>query len=545
MSVTFNAVWSHSSQFINEIIEVGLTPLQRTIAIFAAAFFACALLGYVVLNSCYFRVSKKDPLIQEDEKTDPKIEEKKEEPQLPMDTPIASEDTLEVQENKTEDPKIEDNEQKAGPLKDSPPVPEVKIPSDQETKKHLTVQERLEKNRKIALEQQQSYRERKQKFIDSGFKKPFKLIQGEIPAEFPVRIRGKCLIDGSIQEDPLIDRKIDSHELTSHLGRLLGWSGCAGRRPAMEDTATGKSGKFQIKEKSHSFELRGIFDGHGGSGAAQFVADNLVKYLIDELQRQCNEGVTDEGIYRALKECCIKLDADYEGDAGTTATFAFFFEGRMWIANVGDSRAILVKDGNVVQASEDAKPSIERYKRKIERMGGMVMTTFSGGGRINGELAVARAIGDKWIVGSTGPAKEAFDRTLSEFKEVIESHKKGIKQEQQTDGHSIEEIEEFVQVMEKIRDTPQKCCVSPQPKITCYPDDFDYLLLATDGLFDVATSDEVGQCIQEMHESGLSPMEMAKRLLYSAIRGDTPSNDNVSIIVIKRPIDPHQELQED
>ena len=53
------------------------------------------------------------------------------------------------------------------------------------------------------------------------------------------------------------------------------------------------------------------------------------------------------------------------------------------------------------KASEDAKPNIARYKKKIEKFGGTI--GFIGGAyRVNGNLALARAIGDRWVVGSNG-----------------------------------------------------------------------------------------------------------------------------------------------
>lgn len=76
------------------------------------------------------------------------------------------------------------------------------------------------------------------------------------------------------------------------------------------------------------------------------------------------------------------------------------------------------------------------------------------------------------------------------------------------------------------------CIVSPNPKITSYPLDFEYLVLACDGLYDVATTDEVGQAVKTMHDKGETAELMAKRLVYSALQRG--SRDNVSVIVVKR-----------
>ena len=115
------------------------------------------------------------------------------------------------------------------------------------------------------------------------------------------------------------------------------------------------------------------------------------------LESNNQDGLTEEGIFKALHECFRKLDENYTGPDGTTATVALLLDGKVWVANVGDSRTILVKDGKAIQASEDAKPTMARYKKKIEKLGGEVIFN-----RVNGYLAVARAIGDKSVIGTTG-----------------------------------------------------------------------------------------------------------------------------------------------
>lgn len=62
----------------------------------------------------------------------------------------------------------------------------------------------------------------------------------------------------------------------------------------------------------------------------------------------------------------------------------------LWCANAGDSRAIIVrKDGSIVPLSYDHKPDDKREKERIQKAG-MTVTN----GRINGDIAVSRSIGD-------------------------------------------------------------------------------------------------------------------------------------------------------
>jgi serine/threonine protein phosphatase PrpC len=58
-------------------------------------------------------------------------------------------------------------------------------------------------------------------------------------------------------------------------------------------------------------------------------------------------------------------------------------------SNVGDSRCVLGTKSKVIAFTEDHKPSNEEEKERIEKAGGFVRFD-----RVNGELAMSRAIGD-------------------------------------------------------------------------------------------------------------------------------------------------------
>lgn len=64
------------------------------------------------------------------------------------------------------------------------------------------------------------------------------------------------------------------------------------------------------------------------------------------------------------------------GPGGSTAVTAIVVDGRdMWIANVGDSRAVLCERGAANQITVDHEPDVER--QDIEERGGFV-TLFPG-----------------------------------------------------------------------------------------------------------------------------------------------------------------------
>jgi serine/threonine protein phosphatase PrpC len=83
---------------------------------------------------------------------------------------------------------------------------------------------------------------------------------------------------------------------------------------------------------------------------------------------------------------------------GTTALVSLFIEDKGYIANAGDSRAVLCKEGRAVRCTIDHKPDVPEEEKRIYDLGGNVTTSVDKLGRITsrvcGVLAVARALGD-------------------------------------------------------------------------------------------------------------------------------------------------------
>lgn len=74
---------------------------------------------------------------------------------------------------------------------------------------------------------------------------------------------------------------------------------------------------------------------------------------------------------------------------GTTVVAALISPYYIYFANCGDSRAMLCRSGQVCFSTEDHKPYSPLEKERIESAGGSVSIQ-----RINGSLAVSRALGD-------------------------------------------------------------------------------------------------------------------------------------------------------
>ena len=65
----------------------------------------------------------------------------------------------------------------------------------------------------------------------------------------------------------------------------------------------------------------------------------------------------------------------------------------MYVANAGDSRAVMCVNGKAIALTIDHKPTSESERKRIEAAGGFV-SEIGGICRVNGNLNLSRAIGD-------------------------------------------------------------------------------------------------------------------------------------------------------
>jgi len=66
------------------------------------------------------------------------------------------------------------------------------------------------------------------------------------------------------------------------------------------------------------------------------------------------------------------------GPGGSTAVTAIVVDGTdMWIANIGDSRAVVCERGTASQLTVDHEPHTTNERKRIEKQGGFV-STFPG-----------------------------------------------------------------------------------------------------------------------------------------------------------------------
>ncbi|GER25355.1 protein phosphatase 2c [Striga asiatica] len=144
----------------------------------------------------------------------------------------------------------------------------------------------------------------------------------------------------------------------------------------------------------------GVYDGHGGSKAAEFVTENLHLKIFEMLNHSSENKEREE----AVKEGYLKTDEEFlkQGLGSGVCCLTALIEGQeMIISNLGDCRAVLCRDGIAEAITTDHKPGLEDERSRIQEKGGYV-EFHRGAWRVHGTLAVSRSIGDShlkdWVI---------------------------------------------------------------------------------------------------------------------------------------------------
>ncbi|OEL20013.1 putative protein phosphatase 2C 77 [Dichanthelium oligosanthes] len=192
-----------------------------------------------------------------------------------------------------------------------------------------------------------------------------------------------------------------------------------GVRHAMED-GYGVITDHNI-EGGSQLAFYGVYDGHGGRAAVDFVADKLGKNVVAALaaaqassrrQQQSKlwssppplemseeeEEEDGETVVAAIRAAYLTTDSEFLSQGvrgGACAATALVKDGDLYVANVGDCRAVLGSRGGVATPlTSDHTAGREDERRRIESSGGYVSCGSSGVWRVQDCLAVSRAFGD-------------------------------------------------------------------------------------------------------------------------------------------------------
>ncbi|KAL8199767.1 hypothetical protein R6Q57_013335 [Mikania cordata] len=168
-------------------------------------------------------------------------------------------------------------------------------------------------------------------------------------------------------------------------------SSVIGRRREMEDAVSVELGF--VDRSSKKFDFYGVYDGHGGSYVSNVCRERLHKLLAEEMVTRDNwEGLMVDSFMKMDEEV---VECDHVGSMGSTAVVAVVGDEEIVVANCGDSRAVLARGGTVVPLSNDHKPDRPDELERIEHSGGRVVNW--NGQRVLGILSTSRSIGDQQL----------------------------------------------------------------------------------------------------------------------------------------------------
>eukprot|EP01063_Lacrimia_lanifica_P007573 TRINITY_DN14857_c0_g1_i2.p1 TRINITY_DN14857_c0_g1~~TRINITY_DN14857_c0_g1_i2.p1 ORF type:complete len:270 (+),score=83.66 TRINITY_DN14857_c0_g1_i2:77-886(+) len=167
----------------------------------------------------------------------------------------------------------------------------------------------------------------------------------------------------------------------------VGASGMQGWRAEMEDAHTTL---LSLGPEGPDCAFYAVFDGHCGRNVARYCGDHLHKRVASSPHFAAGEyaKALDEGFLGIDTDL---LQSDLKGDPSGCAAVACLLtgQGQILCGNAGDSRCVLSRGGAAFELSRDHKPTNAGEMKRIQKAGGFVAA-----GRINGNLALSRAIGD-------------------------------------------------------------------------------------------------------------------------------------------------------
>ncbi|KAI3869038.1 hypothetical protein MKW92_005801 [Papaver armeniacum] len=167
-----------------------------------------------------------------------------------------------------------------------------------------------------------------------------------------------------------------------------------GGRPEMEDAVTVVQNLLPSSNnvrREVSYDFFAVYDGHGGSVVANLCCERLHKILV-------NETVSSNLDEIEWEDTMVKVENQRIKSTGSTAVVSLISKDKIIVANCGDARAVLSRAGSPpIPLSQDHKfkPDRKDETERIEAAGGTVIDW--NGFRVLGVLATSRCIGDRYL----------------------------------------------------------------------------------------------------------------------------------------------------
>ena len=148
------------------------------------------------------------------------------------------------------------------------------------------------------------------------------------------------------------------------------------------------------------FRFFAIFDGHGGDKVSNFLKIHFKNILFGLLNKKTLYSVTEctNCLYKTFEIVNSILPRHISMFCGSTAIVVLQHQNYIHVANIGDSRAIMNEYNTPISLSKDHKPEDIEEHTRIVNSNGFVTKDGFGTCRVNGTLAMSRAVGDFYLV---------------------------------------------------------------------------------------------------------------------------------------------------
>ncbi|XP_048841012.1 protein phosphatase 1A isoform X1 [Brienomyrus brachyistius] len=216
---------------------------------------------------------------------------------------------------------------------------------------------------------------------------------------FSVVVRGCCLLKvKEVTMGAFLDKpKMEKHNAHGEgNGLRYGLSSMQGWRVEMEDAHTAVIG---LPNGLDPWSFFAVYDGHAGSQVARYCCEHLLEHITSNPDFRGGEREPSvESVKSGIRTGFLQIDEHMRAisekkhgadRSGSTAVGVLLSPRHTYFINCGDSRGLLSRAGRVHFFTQDHKPSNPLEKERIQNAGGSVMIQ-----RVNGSLAVSRALGD-------------------------------------------------------------------------------------------------------------------------------------------------------
>ncbi|GAB2211294.1 hypothetical protein Droror1_Dr00016587 [Drosera rotundifolia] len=156
----------------------------------------------------------------------------------------------------------------------------------------------------------------------------------------------------------------------------------------------------------------GVYDGHGGPEASRFVAENLFHHVmrISRDKRAMSEDVLRNAILATEIGFLTLVRRSYAikptvAAMGSCCLCGIIWDGTLYLANVGDSRAVvgsLGPSGKIIaeQLTKEHNASLEEVREELRSLhpdDSHIVVMKQGVWRVKGIIQVSRSIGDAYL----------------------------------------------------------------------------------------------------------------------------------------------------